>query len=106
MSEIVYPRAAARTTSGAAYYLRVLLVVGAIEFKAKYAGAVLGYVWSVAKPMAYFGVLWLVFAHLLRTGNQTHDFTIFLLIGILLYTFFVDTVSSMLPSIVTGGAIL
>jgi ABC-2 type transport system permease protein len=88
------------------YYLRVLRVVGAIEFKAKYAGAALGYVWSVAKPLAYFGLLWLVFAHLLRTANQTHDFTIFLLIGILLYTFFVDTVGSMLPSIVTGGSIL
>jgi ABC-2 type transport system permease protein len=89
-----------------AYYLRVLRVVGAIEFKAKYAGAVLGYVWSIAKPLAYFGVLWLVFAYLLRTANRTQDFTIFLLIGILLFTFFVDTVSTMLPSIVERGSIL
>ncbi len=86
--------------------MRVLRVVGGIEFKAKYAGAVLGYVWSLAKPLAYFGVLWLVFAHLLRTANQTHDFTLFLLIGILLFTFFVDTVSVMLTSIVAGGSIL
>jgi ABC-2 type transport system permease protein len=106
MTEISYPPAPARATSGVAYYLRVLRVVGSIDFKAKYAGAALGYMWSVAKPLAYFGVLWLVFAHLLRTANQTQDFTIFLLIGILLYTFFVDTVSAMLPSIVTGGSIL
>jgi ABC-2 type transport system permease protein len=88
------------------YYVRVLRVVGAIEFKAKYDGAALGYIWSIVKPLAYFGVLWLVFAHLLRTANQTQDFPIFLLIGILLYTFFVDSVSAMLPSIVTGGSIL
>jgi len=31
----------ARATSGIAYYLRVLRVVGVIEFKAKYAGAAL-----------------------------------------------------------------
>jgi ABC-2 type transport system permease protein len=105
VGEISYPLKPA-PTSGAAYYVRVLRVVGGIEFKAKYAGAALGYLWSVAKPLAYFGVLWLVFAHLLRTANQTHDFTIFLLIGILLYTFFVDSVSAMLPSIVTGGSIL
>lgn len=86
--------------------MRVLRVVGVIEFKAKYAGAVLGYVWSLAKPLAYFGVLWLVFAHLLRTANQTHDFTLFLLIGILLFTFFTDTAGVMLPSIVDGGSIL
>jgi ABC-2 type transport system permease protein len=106
VSEVSYPLAPARATSGAAYYLRVLRVVGAIDFKAKYAGAVLGYVWSLAKPLAYFGVLWLVFAHLLRTANQTENFTLFLLIGILLFTFFVDAVGTMLPSIVDGGAIL
>jgi ABC-2 type transport system permease protein len=106
MSEISYPVRAARPTTGVAYYLRVLRVVGAIEFKAKYAGAVLGYIWSLAKPLAYFGVLWLVFAHLLRTANQTEDFTLFLLIGILLFTFFADTVGVMLPSVVEGGSIL
>jgi ABC-2 type transport system permease protein len=95
-----------RATSGLPYYLRVLRVVGAIEFKAKYAGAALGYIWSLIKPLAYFGVLWLVFAYLLRTANQTHDFAIWLLIGILLFTFFVDAVSVMLGSIVKGGAIL
>jgi ABC-2 type transport system permease protein len=106
MSETSYPVAPSRATSGLAYYMRVLRVVGAIDFKAKYEGAVLGYVWSIAKPLAYFGVLWLVFAHLLRTGNQTQDFALFLLIGILLFTFFVESVSAMLPSIVEGGAIL
>lgn len=81
-------------------------MVGVIEFKAKYAGAALGYVWSLAKPLAYFSVLWLVFAHLLRTANETHDFARFLLIGILLFTFFSDTVGVMLPSVVGGGSIL
>jgi ABC-2 type transport system permease protein len=106
MSEISHPLAPTRATTGVAYYMRVLRVVGAIEFKAKYAGAALGYVWSLVKPLAYFGVLWLVFAHLLRTANQTQDFTIFLLIGILLFTFFVDTIATMLPSIVEGGTIV
>src|SRR4051794_21848394 len=71
VSEASYPLQRTRATSGVAYYLRVLRIVGAIEFKAKYAGAVLGYVWSLVKPLAYFGVLWLVFAYLLRTANQT-----------------------------------
>ncbi|MCA1829847.1 MAG: ABC transporter permease [Myxococcales bacterium] len=96
MSEIPHPLRSTRPTSGAAYYMRVLRVVGVIQ----------GYVWSLAKPLAYFGVLWLVFAHLLRTANQTEHFTLFLLIGILLFTFFSDTVGVMLPSIVHGGSIL
>jgi ABC-2 type transport system permease protein len=106
VTEISYPVTVARPTSGLAYYLRVLRVVGIIQFKAKYTGAALGYIWSLAKPLAYFGVLWLVFAHLLRTANQTEDFTLFLLIGILLFTFFADAIGVMLPSIVEGGSIL
>lgn len=106
MSDLSYPLQPARPTRGVAYFLRVLRVVGAIEFKAKYAGAVLGYVWSLLKPLAYFAVLWLVFAHLLRTENQTEDFTLYLLIGILLFTFFSDTASVMLTSVVAGGSIL
>src|SRR5437764_5519733 len=106
MSDFSYPIRSARAARGVAYYLRVLRVVGVIDFKAKYAGAVLGYVWSLAKPLAYFGVLWLVFAYLLRTANQTKDFAIYPLIGILLYTFFVDSVTIMLGSIVGRGPIL
>jgi ABC-2 type transport system permease protein len=80
--------------------------MGVIDFKARYTDAALGYVWSFVKPLAYFGVLWLVFAHLLRTENQTEDFALFLLIGILLFLFFIDAVTAMLPSIVEGGATL
>jgi ABC-2 type transport system permease protein len=106
VSETSYRSGRSRATTGVPYYLRVLRVVGAIDFKARYSDAALGYVWSLVKPLAYFAVLWLVFAHLLRTGNQTEDFTLFLLIGILLFLFFLDAVNEMLPSIVNDGATL
>jgi ABC-2 type transport system permease protein len=106
MSVTTYSPATGKPTSGLAYYFRVLRVVGAIDFKAKYSDAALGYLWSIVKPLAYFGVLWLVFAYLLRTANQTEDFTVFLLVGILLFLFFIDAVSVMLPSIVEEGATL
>ena len=106
MSEHANGPSQPRATSGLAYYLRVLRVIGVIDFKAKYNDAALGYLWSLVKPLAYFGVLWLVFAHLLRTANQTDDFALFLLIGILLFLFFIDAVGLMLPSIVEGGPTL
>jgi ABC-2 type transport system permease protein len=106
VSATPHPSRALKATSGIPYYVRVLRVVGAADFKAIYNDAALGYVWSLVKPLAYFGVLWLVFAHLLRTANQTTDFALFLLIGILLFLFFVDAVSKMLPSIVVSGATL
>lgn len=106
MSESSYPSTRSKPTRGIAYYLRVLRVVGTTDFKAKYTDAALGYLWSLVKPLAYFGLLWLVFAHLLRTANQTSEFTVFLLIGLLLFLFFIDSVSAMLTSIVKDGELL
>jgi ABC-2 type transport system permease protein len=99
-------RPRSRATTGLGYYARVLRVMGMVDFKARYSDAALGYVWSLLKPLAYFGVLWLVFAHLLRTANQTKEFPLFLLIGILLFLFFIDAVTQMMPSIVLGGSTL
>jgi ABC-2 type transport system permease protein len=104
LTETSYPLRS--PTRGVAYYLRVLRVIGGIDFKARYSDAVLGYLWSLVKPLAYFGVLWLVFAQLLGSGDQTDDYPLFLLVGLLLFLFFVDSVTAMLPSIVTGGATL
>jgi ABC-2 type transport system permease protein len=106
VAEFTHPRAPTRATTGLGYYLRVLRVAGVIDFKARYTDAALGYVWSLVKPLAYFGVLWLVFGHLLRTANQTDDFAVFLLIGILLFVFFVESVTVMLTSIVSQGETL
>jgi ABC-2 type transport system permease protein len=106
MTEHAYRPSTRRATRGLGYYVRVLRVMGVVDFKSRYNDAALGYLWSLVKPLAYFGVLWLVFAHLLRTENQTDDFALFLLIGILLFLFFIDAVSLMLPSIVGNGPTL
>jgi len=93
-------------TGGArlAYYLRVLRVIAAVEFKIKYAGSALGYLWSLAKPLSYFAVLWFVFGRVFKTGIE--DFPAYLLIGIVIYTFFVDAGGLALASVVNRGPLL
>ena len=44
--------------------LRILRVIAAMDFKLKYAGSALGYVWSVVKPLALFTMLYLVFGRI------------------------------------------
>jgi len=95
----------AKTVGGLSYYARVIRVVGSVEFKIKYADSAMGYFWSLAKPLGYFAVLLLVFGRLLG-AEQKHYYPVFLLTGILLYTFFVDSVGQMLPSIVARGDML
>jgi ABC-2 type transport system permease protein len=87
-----------------AYRLRTVRVLSRTEFKLKYAGSVLGYFWSLAKPLLYFTVLWLVFDRLFRSAVP--EYPLYLLIGIVLYTFVADAVALALPSIVSRGPVL
>lgn len=104
MATAAHAAGAGTGTARLAYYLRVLRVIAAVEFKIKYAGSVLGYVWSLAKPLSYFAVLWFVFGRVFRTGIE--DFPAYLLIGIVLYMFFVDAGGLSLASIVNRGPLL
>jgi len=83
---------------------RILRVLARTDFKLKYAGSVLGYVWSVAKPLLYFAVLWVVFQSIFAT--QIERFQLYLIVGVVLWTFVADAVTAALPSIVARGSIL
>jgi ABC-2 type transport system permease protein len=76
------------------------------EFKLKYHGSTLGYVWSVIKPLAIFAVLWVVFGRFFRLGKVFSQYPLYLLIGIVLWTFFLDATNLGMYSLVTRGSIL
>jgi ABC-2 type transport system permease protein len=101
-STYISPRATPREQL--AYDLRILHVLSRSEFKLKYAGSVLGYVWSLAKPLAYFTVLWIVFGSLFKSGIERYP--LYLLIGIVLNTFLIDAVTATLPSLVSSAPTL
>jgi ABC-2 type transport system permease protein len=85
------PPDAPRARSDFRYIGRVIRVVSIADFKLKYADSSLGYVWSVAKPLAYFGVLYVVFGRFFKLNGGFQHYPVYLLIGIVLWTFFLDT---------------
>lgn len=89
----------------AVHYVRVVRVLAGKEFKLKYADSSLGYVWSLVKPLSYFAVLWVVFGRFFKLGG-VREYPLYLLVGIVLFTFFADAVSVALPSIVIRGDLL
>lgn len=86
--------------------LRILHVIAATDFKLKYAGSVLGYVWSVVKPLALFTMLYLVFAKIFRLGTISEYYPLSLLTGIVLFTFFADATGLGMSSIVARESLL
>src|SRR5262245_63649543 len=72
------------------YHLRVLHVVASAEFKLKYAGSALGYVWSLIKPLTLFTMLYLVFGRVFKLADISKYYPLSLLLGIVVFTFFSD----------------
>src|SRR2546423_4688761 len=88
------------------HQLRILRVLATMDFKLKYADSILGYVWSLVKPMALFLVLYVVFGRFVKLGVGFHGYPIYLLTGIVLWTFFIDATNTTLTSIVARGSLL
>lgn len=80
--------------------LRQLVVT---DFKLRYQGSILGYLWSLLKPMMMFGVLFVVFTYIIPTGKDVPHFPAYLLLGIVIWTFFVEATTMGLGVIVGRG---
>jgi ABC-2 type transport system permease protein len=85
---------------------RVLRVIAGAEYKLKYADSVLGYFWSVIKPLSYFAVLWVIFGRFFGLGHTFRDYPLYLIIGLVLWTFFSDSTTLTMHSFVSRSALL
>lgn len=83
--------------------LRELVIT---DFKLRYQGSALGYLWSLLKPLMLFTIMYIVFVHFLRFGEGIEHFAIALLLGIVLWTFFTEATSQGMQAIVGRGDLI
>lgn len=83
--------------------LRELVIT---DFKLRYEGSVLGYVWSLLKPLMLFAIMYVVFVRFLRFGEGIPHFAVSLLFGLVLWTFFTEATTQGMQSIVARGDLL
>lgn len=74
------------------------------QFKLKYTGSVLGYLWSLLKPAMLFGIMYLIFGVVFN--QRANEFALQLLVGIVLFTFFTECTSVGMGSIVGNGGLI
>ncbi|HSX36476.1 MAG TPA: ABC transporter permease [Patescibacteria group bacterium] len=70
------------------------------DFKLRYQGSVLGYVWSLLRPLFLFVIMYIVFVKFLRIGGDIPHYPVYLLMGIVLWNFFAEITSNSISSIV------
>ena len=70
--------------------LHLSVTLAIMEFKLRFFGSVLGYLWQLMRPLLLFGVLYVVFTEFVRLGAGIRFYPAVLLTGIVLFTFFSD----------------
>lgn len=88
------------------YSLILLRELVITEFKLRYQGSVLGYLWSLLKPLFLFVILYYVFVYFLKIGEGIPNWPVSMLLGIVLWNFFTEITSNGLSSIVSRGDVI
>jgi ABC-2 type transport system permease protein len=86
--------------------LDLLILTAVTEFKKTYFGTVLGYAWSLARPLILFAVLLAVFTQIFRIGSQVPNYEVMLLFNIVLFSFFQEATVTAVSSIVTQEGVV
>ncbi len=85
--------------------LELLYLIAVTEFKRTYFGTVLGYLWSLARPLLLFAVLVTVFTKLIRLTSVPH-YSVVLLMNIVLFGFFQEATLTAVGSVVAQESIV
>lgn len=83
--------------------LRELVIV---DFKMRYQGSALGYLWSLLRPLFLFVILYVVFVYFLRIGSNIPHWPVALLLGTVVWNFFMEITKQGLKSIVGSSGII
>lgn len=76
------------------------------DFKLRYQGSVLGYLWALLRPLMMFAILYIVFAKLLKIGGDIPHYPVYLLCGTTMWSFFTECTSQGIQAVVTRGDLL
>lgn len=69
------------------------------EFRSQYANTALGFLWTIIRPLIFFGVIFLILRGLLRFGADIEDYGQILVLGLILFTYFLETTTRAVRSV-------
>jgi ABC-2 type transport system permease protein len=80
--------------------MRLTWALAVTDWRLRFFGSALGYLWSLVQPLMLFGVLYAVFSLLLNFSGDERYYPVALLLGIVMYSFLNESTSGAVRSLV------
>jgi ABC-2 type transport system permease protein len=87
-------------------FVELTVTIARTDFKLRFFGSALGYVWSLIRPLMFFGVLYLVFTKVFRMGQGIPHYAVYLLASIVCWNYFIEVTAGCVPSLVARESML
>jgi len=105
-SELREVRGPSAFGGGTKRFIDLLLLMAMTDFKKTFFGTVLGYAWSLLRPLLTFAVLLIVFTKIVRIGSQIENYPMFLLFNIVFFGFFQEGTTTATTAVVGRESIV
>jgi ABC-2 type transport system permease protein len=76
------------------------------DWKLKFYGSVLGYVWTLARPFLFFGVIYFVFTEIVGLDKNVPNYGVYILFAMVLFQFFGETTGNCVTALVARESML
>ena len=87
-------------------FWNLVLTLAVTDFKLKYYGSVLGYVWTLARPFLFFGVIYFVFTEIVGLDKNVPNYGVYILFALVLFQFFGEVTGNCVGALVARESML
>ena len=88
------------------HFLDLVRLLAFTDFRLKYLDAHLSYAWAIGRPLALFGVMYVVFSNLGRFDNGVPNYAAYLFMAIVFWTFFAQATDGSVWALVRRSDLL
>jgi ABC-2 type transport system permease protein len=87
-------------------FFNLMWTLAVTDYKLRFYGSVLGYVWTLARPFLFFGVIYFVFTEIVGLDKNVPNYGVYILFALVLFQFFGEATGGCVSSLVVRESML
>jgi len=81
-------------------FVDLATILARADYKVRYYGSALGYLWTLGRPLLLFAVMYAVFSQIVKVGEGVEHYPVVLLTGIMLFYYFSEATTRSVDCVV------